>query len=617
LRSAAKSKGLSPEKKRSRFNQVLLHHISEVRVSLLMAILCTILLAMAELVKPWPLKIIIDNVLLEKSLPDYLSFLDGIIKSDKTFSIILVASSIIVVSLIKSFSSYFQLSTTSRIGFRLAHHLRTQLFIHIQSLSLSFHNRSERGELLTKVTNDTNDLREVFTDFGLAFISEMLSLIGMFAIMLAMNWRLSLIVFATFPVMLFISFYRYRTIRDSAKRQRKAEGRIASRVGEVLNSIVVVQAFAREGYEGQRFDAQSSNTLDESIRTANMEAAAARAVDLVTAIGMWAVILFGSLQALKGQITPGSVYIFASYMNSLYGPIRNLSKISAKFSKSVVSAERIAEVLDIEPEIKDSPNAIAAQNLKGEIVFDKVSFAYEDGKQVLTDISFRLTPGQRVALLGPSGSGKSTISALISRFYDPQYGTVSIDGLNIKNYQRESLRGQIGIVLQDSILFGASIRENIVYGKLDATQEEIVVAAKRANAHEFISELENGYDTIIGERGCTLSGGQRQRIAIARTFIRDVPILILDEPMTGLDVESELAVKDALQRLMAGKTCLLITHDLQSALEADFILFLEDGQIVEQGRPDELMIESRRYRDLYDMKFNGAADEDFSLREML
>ena len=592
----------------------MLSHLSAVKGGLSVAALCTLLLAMTDLVKPWPLKIIFDNVLLNKPLPDYLSFLRGAVESDKTLSVIVISSSIILISLFKSFSGYFQLSITSRVGYKLAHSLRRELFIHLQRLSISFHRRSETGELLTKVTNDTNDLREVFTEFGLVLISEMLSLLGMFAIMLALNWRLSLIVFATFPALLFLSFYRYRTIRDSAKRQRKAEGKIASRVGEVLNSILVVQAFAREKYEGARFDAQSAETLHESIKTARMEAAAARAVDIVSAIGLWAVVLFGSLQALKGELTPGNVYIFASYMNSLYGPIRNLAKISAKFSKTVVSAQRIAEVLDMEPEIEDHPDAIEASNLKGEIVFNKVSFAYRDGMPVLSDISFKIMPGQRVALIGPSGSGKSTISALISRFYDPARGSVLIDGVNVKNYKRESLRSQIGIILQDSILFGASIKENIAYGKLDATTEEIVAAAKKANAHEFIMGFEDGYDTIVGERGCTLSGGQRQRIAIARTFIRDARILILDEPMTGLDVESEMAVKDALHRLMANKTCLLITHDLQSALDADVVFILEDGRIVEQGEPSHLLIESRRYRDLYELKFGQYEDRDLSLK---
>lgn len=612
-RREAKKNGAA-KKKRSRFKQVLLTYASEVRGSLTVAFLCTFGLALADLLKPWPLKIIFDNILLDKPLPDYLSFLGGMFESGKALSIVVISSAIILISLLKSFSGYTQLFISSRIGYKLAHRMRRELFTHMQRLSISFHKRAETGELLTKVTSDTNSLRDVFTDFGLTFVSELLSLIGMFTIMLILNWKLSMIVVVTFPVLVFLSFYRYRTIRDSAKRQRRAEGKIASRVGEVLNSILVVQAFAREGYEGQRFEAQSAKTLNESIRTARMEAAAARGIDIICAVGTWAVILFGSLQALHGELTPGNVFIFASYMNSLHGPIRNLAKLSAKLSKAVVCSQRIAEILEIEPEVQDHPDAIEATNLKGEIVFDNVSFAYGDGKEVLKEVSFRVSPGERVALLGPSGSGKSTISALISRFYDPQHGSVLIDGLTVKNYKRESLRREIGIILQDSILFGASIKENIAYGKLDATDEEVVEAAKKANAHEFIMEFENGYDTIIGERGCTLSGGQRQRIAIARTLIRDVTILILDEPTTALDVESETAVKEALRRLMTGKTCLLITHDLHAALEADQVLILEDGQIVEQGKPGDLLVTSQRYRDLCELRISQYEDLNFLIK---
>ena len=286
----------------------------------------------------------------------------------------------------------------------------------------------------------------------------------------------------------------------------------------------------------------------------------------------------------------------------MYKPIRNLAKLSTKFSKATVSVERIAEILEIEPEIQDDPHAVEASNLKGEIVFDNVSFDYGEGKEVLKEVSFTISPGQRVALVGASGAGKSTIVSLLLRLYDPQEGCIAIDGLNIKNYRRESLRGEIGVVLQNSVLFGTTIRENIAYGKPDASLEEIVAAAKAANAHDFILELENGYDTIIGERGATLSGGQRQRIAIARVIIRNAPILILDEPMTGLDVESESKVRDALNRLMAGGTCLLVTHDLQAVAEADLILALEEGRIVERGRHSELMARSRQYRQLYDLK---------------
>jgi ATP-binding cassette subfamily B protein len=596
--------------KRTRFRQIIITYLFEVKKSLFIAALCTLGLALTDLLRPWPLKIIFDYILLNKPLPHYLSFLKGTFQGGKTQSLVVVSLSVIVIALLKSFVAYSQMYITSRIGFKMAHTLRCELFSHLQRLSISLHKRLQSGELLTKITSDTNTLKDVYTDLALSFISDSLTLIGMVAIMFALNWKLSLIVFATFPVLAFIGLYRFRKIKGSATRLRQEQGKIASRISEVFASVPVVQAFGRERYEERRFRAESVRTLDESVRTARMEAAAGRAMDIISAIGTWAVILFGALQALEGKMTPGSVLIFTSYVNSLYGPIRSLSKLSAKYSKASVSAQRIAEILNAEPEIQDHPGAIEAGKLKGEIVFENVSFDYEDGKKVLSNMSFGISPGQHIVLLGPSGAGKSTLVSLILRFYEPQMGSILIDGMNIKDYQRESLRQQIGIVLQDSILFGTTIKENIVYGKLDASMEEIVAAAKAANAHEFIMELRKGYDTIIGERGGTLSGGQRQRVAIARTFIRNAPILILDEPMTGLDVESEATVREALRRLMAGKTCLLITHDLQAVIDADLILMLDEGRIVDQGTHSELLAKSQHYRNVYELQFSQVEDNE-------
>jgi ATP-binding cassette, subfamily B, bacterial len=600
------------EGKQPRFRRVILGHLSAVKGGLLIATFCTLTLAATDLLRPWPLKIIFDYILLGKPVPHRLLFLNRLFADGKTWSVVMVSLAIILITVIKSFSAYSQLYITSRIGYRLAHSLRRELFIHLQRLSISFHQRMQSGELLTKITSDTNNLRDVFSEVVLTFVSEFLTLLGMLVIMVLLDWKLSLIVLGTFPALLAVSLYRYRNIRESARRQRKAEGQVASRVSEILSSILVVQAFGRESYEEERFESQSAQTLNDSIRTARMEAAAARGVDIIVAIGTWAVILAGSLQALRGQMTPGNVLVFASYMNSIYGPIRNLAKLSSRLSRASVSAGRIASILEVEPDVQDSPDAIDATDVKGSIVFDNVCFDYGDGKPVLKNISLKVSPGEQVALLGRSGSGKSTLTSLILRFYDPRAGSVSIDGVDLRRYRRETLRREIGIVLQDSLLFGTTVRENIAYGKLDATMNEIVAAAKAANAHDFIMELENGYETIISERGVNLSGGQRQRIAIARTFVRNVPILILDEPMTGLDVESEAAVRDALRRLMAGRTCLLITHDLHAAAGADRILLLEEGRIVERGNHSELLAHSPRYRDLWNFK-----DTQFEERGLL
>jgi ATP-binding cassette, subfamily B, bacterial len=574
---------------RTKFHNIVNRNLSAEKWNFVLAMFCTLIVAVADLLRPWPLKLIIDNVLLGKSLPPSLRSLESFFVNDKVWTIIAVASLLILISAVKGFSVYAQTSITSRIGYRMAHALRRELFSHLQCLSLTFHKKSRAGELLTKVTSDTNSVRDAFSEFALTLVTEVLTLIGMIVIMLAMNIELSLVVLATFPLLTVISVYRFRRIRDSARKVRKAEGNLASRVSETLHAIATVKAFGRERYETERFESESSATLQESIRTARLEAASSRAADMVNAIGTFAVLVFGSLQALRGHITPGSVLIFVSYMNSLYVPIRTLAKLSAKLSRAFVCAGRISDILGIEPEVGDRPGALDANRLRGDISFRDVSFAYGIGKPVLRDISFDISAGQKVALLGPSGAGKSTIVSLILRLYEFEQGELLIDGIDVKDYKRESLRQQIGIVMQDTVMFGASIKENIAYGKVEATMEEIENAAKAAKAHEFICKLEDGYDTVIGERGGTLSGGQRQRIAIARAFVRNAAILVLDEPMTGLDVENEAAVRVALQRLMRGKTCLLITHDLTAAAKADRVLVLDHGHLREQSNPLELI----------------------------
>jgi ATP-binding cassette subfamily B protein len=598
----------------SRFRQIIYNYLRQLRWSLLFGVLCMFGLTLTDLLRPWPIKIIFDHILSDRPTPHYLSFLSGVLHSGKLTSLVCVSSGIIMIAVVRGALSYFQVYTTSRVGNQLVYSLRRELFAHIQRLSLSFHNRARSGELLTKVASDTNTLKDVFADLAITNTSDLLTIVGVFAIMFALNWELTSIVLATFPFLLGNLFYRYRRAKASARRQRKTEERIATRISEALTSVLLVQAFGRERYEEERFDIESSAYVQESVRNARVEAMAARAVEILSAAGTCAVVLFGSWQVLQGKMTLGGVVIFTSYLQSLYRPLRNMAKFSTQFSKAVVSAQRIAEVLEIEPAIKDDPTAIKASHLKGGIVFSSVSFDYGDGKGVLKDVSFAISPGQRVALVGTSGAGKSTLISLILRLYDPQCGTVSIDGVDVRKYQRESLRRQIGIVLQNSILLGASIKENIAYGKLDATMEEIIAAARASHAHEFIMRLEDGYDTLIGERGATLSGGQQQRIAIARALVRNAPILILDEPMTGLDGESEANVLDAFNRLMAGKTCLLITHDLQAVMDADLVLVLEEGRIVEQGRHSRLMAQSRRYRQLYDLKLGRYESQGILLK---
>jgi len=588
--------------KRTRLSRIAFEYLGGIRGKLALGALCMFGFIATQLLMPWPLKVVFDYILLGKRPPRALSALQGLQGDQKIRALVVVSAGIVLLAVLRGLFSYLQLTITSSAGQKVVYAIRRELFAHLQRLSLSFHSRTRSGELLSKMAADTNTLRDIFADAALGLAGDVLTIVGMLGIMLWLDWRLGLIVLATFPILLVMFFYRYRTVRHSVARQRRKEGKIASQLTEILAAVPLVQAFGREEYEAERFETESSASLEEGIRTARLEAAATRGVEITRAIGTAAIVLFGSLEVLAGRMTLGTVVVFSSYLSHLYRPIRDLAKLSKNFAKASVSAERIGEILEAEPEIQDQPNAIDASGLAGSIVFDDVTFDYGDGRPVLKDVSFSVAPGQKLALVGASGAGKSTLVSLILRFYDPIAGSISIDGVDIREYRCESLRREIGIVLQDSLLFGTTIRENIAYGKQGATDEEIVAAARTANAHEFIVELEKGYDTVIGERGASLSGGERRRIGIARALIRKAPILILDEPMSGLDVESEGKVRNALDHVMAGKTCILITHDLASATDADSIVILESGRVVERGDHAELMARDRRYRQLYEMK---------------
>ncbi len=580
---------LIKKKKTSRLKKIVYNHLHRSKWNMLLAFACMLGFTFFELMAPWPIKLIFDHVLLEEPFPQILSFLDSMLYDKKAELVIIISSSIVIMSSCRGVCSYFQIFLTSRIGFQLVYTLRKDLFNHLQRLSISFHNRARSGELLTKVSSDTLALKEIFSDVMLNFVIYVFTLIGMFVIMFSINLRLSLIVLATFPVLGIILFYNLKKIRISAKKQRGKEGKVAAKVNEIMESILLVKAFGRENYEDLEFAKKSNKTMKESIQMARRRAAASRTVEIVSSFGKWSVILFGSFQVLNGHMTIGGIVIFYTYVDRMFSQIRKLVQISTKVAKAIASAERISKVLQIELEIQDFPSAIEAKDLRGEILFKTVCFNYENGKDALKNISFHVNSGEMIALVGGSGAGKSTIASLILRFHDPKEGSVLIDGIDIKEYNRESLRHNTGVVLQDLVLFGATVYENITYGKPNATILEVEKAAKQAHAHEFIMALPDGYNTELAERGNTISVGQRQRICLARAIIKCPSILILDEPTSSVDNESESLIYNTINSVQRGKTTIVITHRFSNMNRFDQILVLKDGAIVERGTHDELM----------------------------
>ncbi len=534
-----------------------------------------------DLAAPWPIKIVVDHVLLGKGLPAFLTFLQPLLDQGSTVTLVAMAGAIAGIALLSGAFAYLQTFLSARVGHELVFALRRELFSHLQRMSLAFHRRNRSGELMTKVTSDTTLLRDALSDWAVKAVAEVLLLAAVLAVMVSMNWQLALVVFVTLPLLFVLLLYLNRKIRLSAREQRRSEGRIVSRLNDVLSSIALVQAFGREDYEQARFEVDSAQSLEAGIVSSRTAAAVSKAVGFVSAVGMAGTVLVGGLFAVRGALTPGELLIFVAYVNSLYKPIRDLGKLWAKFSRAKVSAERIGELLDLEPEIRDAADAVAVTRLQGDLEFDRVTFGYDGRKPVLDGVSFRIRAGEHVALIGPSGSGKSTLVNLMLRLYEPQAGAVRIDGRSLDGYTRESLRARIGIVLQDTVLVGATIRENIGYGRPDASIEEIEAAARQASAHGFIETMPQGYDSVVGERGCTLSGGQRQRICLARTLVKRPDLLILDEATSAVDAFTAAAIHQAVEGLNAGRTTIVIGHQYLALHEFDRVLELRDGRITD------------------------------------
>jgi subfamily B ATP-binding cassette protein MsbA len=559
--------------------------------------------AATDLLEPWPLKIVLDYLLQSKHPPGWMSAMVGWIGQDKLAVLNFAVLAVAVIAVVGALSSYLEKYVTTSVGQWVMHDLRRTLYHHIHRLSLAEHDEKRTGDLIGRVTSDIEAIQNFITTALLGILTSVLTLLGIIGVMFYLNWRFSLISLSVAPVLFLVVYLFTRRIKKASRDVRKKESELLSIVEEVFSSIRVVKAFAREDYEERRFERQSLENVEMALLARSIKMKLAPIVDIIVATGTCLVLGYGARLVLAGQLTAGALVVFLLYLGKMYKPMRDLSKMTDTISKAAVGFERIREVLETESGMRDLPGARRAKRFKGKIEFDKVSFGYNPDQLILKDLSFEIEPGQVAAFVGPTGGGKTTIISLVARFYDPLSGEVKIDGTNIRNYTMKSLRQQVSFVLQETLLFHAPIWQNIAYGRPEANRAEIIRAAKLANAHEFIEEMPEGYDTMVGERGVTLSGGQRQRIAIARAVIRNTPILVLDEPTSGLDAASEQAVFEALDRLMKGKTCIVIAHHLATIRRAKIIFVVKDNTLVERGTHDELLAAGGLYSELYEIQF--------------
>jgi ATP-binding cassette, subfamily B, bacterial len=562
----------------------------------------------ADVAEPWPIKVIVDNILQAKKLPHWLDgFVTGTFGHDKLAILNFAVAAVAAIAILGAASSYVEKYMTTSVSEWVGHDLRRTLYNHIQRLSLSEHDENRTGDLISRVTDDIEAVQSFINSALLGMLVDIFTLVGMIGVMLYVNWKFTLIALSVVPALFAVVYYLTRQIKQASRAVRKKESELTSIVEEAFTSIRVVKAFAREDYEMQRFESESLENVETALHARGLKAILSPLVEVIVAVGTCLVLWNGARFALDGRISAGVLIVFLLYLGNMYKPMRDLSKETDTVSKAIVGCERIQEVLEIESQVRDPPRARRAPSFKGKIEFDHVHFSYNGGEPVLNDVSFKIEAGQVAALVGPSGMGKTTISSLIPRFYDPTSGTIKIDGNDIHNFKLQSLREQISFVLQETLLFRASVWDNIAYGKPNAKPKEIVEAARLANADEFIEKLPQGYSTMIGERGASLSGGQRQRIAIARAIIRNTPILIFDEPTSGLDAEAEQSVMEALDRLMKGRTAVLVAHHLSTIRRADVIFVIKDAEIVEHGSHDELIAANGPYSELFKIQTESVA----------
>ncbi|EGO62934.1 lipid A export permease/ATP-binding protein MsbA [Acetonema longum] len=565
----------------------LINHVKPYLPWFALAVVCIIMASAANLYVPWIIKSVIDEVLADRDM-DMLNT---------------IAIGIVFVYLLRGIFFFGQHYLMSRIGQRVIIDIRQKVYRHLQKLSLSYYESRKTGTIMSYVTNDVSALQNAMVENVIDMVTESVILFGSLGAMLYLHWKLTLLTLITLPLVAHAINVFGKKLRNAGRISQERAADITAVLQETISAIRVVKSFSREDYEIERFGQENHRNFRAQMKVVQLMSTLTPLIEFLAALGVTIIIWYGGLEVINGNLTSGALIAFLIYTVNLSNPIKRLTRVYANIQKALAAAQRVFEVLDTEPDIQDAPDATVLPRIEGHVALRDVNFSYKPGELVLNQVSVAVKPGQMVAIVGPSGAGKSTIANLIPRFYDPTDGQVMIDGIDIKTVTLASLRQQIGIVPQETVLFNGTVYENILYGDLEAGEEQVIAAAKAANAHQFISEMPEGYDTQIGDRGSKLSGGQRQRIAIARAILKNPRILILDEATSALDAESEKLVQEALDQLMVGRTSLVIAHRLSTIQRANIIIVMEKGRIVETGTHEELIRAGGLYDKLYKVQF--------------
>jgi subfamily B ATP-binding cassette protein MsbA len=571
----------------------------------LLLILVAMLLETAmNLLTPWPLKLIIDNVISAKPLPHWLYWMNDMGIEAGTMKLAFSAAlALVVFTTVGAVGAYVNGYFTESVAQYVANDLRQKMYHHLQHLSLSYYDSQQVAKILNTITTDVTTIQEFAASSLLKIFIDLLTIAGMLVIMFYLHWNFALIAVGITPFLLFFVARFKKMVKKATREVRKDQTNMAAVIQQGLESIRVVNAFGTQGVEEEKLRKISMETVNAALKARRLKSLLAPTISVTVSICVALILWQGSKMILAGSaMTIGALTVFLSYLNKFFTPVQDLGKITNNIAMATVALERIQLILEADNIIPEKKNAIEPVLLRGDIEFEDVSFSYREDVEVIHHLKLSIKAGERIGICGPTGCGKTTVASLIPRFYDVTTGVVKVDGIDTRDYSLEGLRKQIGFVLQDTVLFFGTIRENIAYGLENATEEQIIEAAKLANAWEFISKMPEGLDTMVGEKGYTLSGGQRQRIGIARAFIRNSPILILDEPTAALDNESEKAVIDALEKLMVGRTVMIIAHRLSTIRHADRIIVMQNGMVAEEGSHIQLLDKEGIYFQLYHMQ---------------